>query len=151
MTQIEEILFLLAVVAPVLFIWLFELKIQLWMKETDPKKRESYSRQWHAFKYWALVIPPLALFYFSGLTQWFKYLPLMMWIAWAGFDLFWNWRHKLTIGSKWALYPGDGKGGIIEILVYKLSRLIRLNFAITFIIIKLIVLGFSILVIIKFK
>jgi hypothetical protein len=151
MTQINEILFLGSLVLPAVFVWLFERHIVAWTFETNPKKRESESRKWHTFKFWALAIPPLALFYFSGLTQWFKYLPGMMWIAWVGFDMFWNWRHKIVIGSKWLFYPGDGKGGLIEISVFWLSKLIRVNFAITFIVIKLIVLGFSIFIIIKFK
>jgi hypothetical protein len=151
MTQIEEILFFAAVIIPVIFIWLFEMTIQLWQKETDPKKRESYSRQWHGFKYWAIAIPPLALFYFANLTQWFKYLPMMMWAYWVLFDLWWNWRNRRTIGSNWVFYPGDGKGGSIEICVFWLSKLLRLNFTLTLIFAKIIVLGVSIFTILKFK
>ena len=147
MTEFMEHLVLITVVIIPIGIWLFELYYSRWHKEKDSKKRETYSRIWHAVKFWTIFLPAILIFIIAGLTTWFRYLPLMLTLGMIFFDLFWNWQNKPPGGL---LYPGNGKGGFIELIIFRLSKKIGLNFTITMLLTKLACLLLSILIIIIF-
>ena len=150
MTQIREILILISLLIVPVGISLIQIWIRKWFYSVNVDDRNRISGLWHAVAWWTITLTTLNIFWAHELTAWFLYLPLMMAIFWILFDLFWNWRHKNTIRQKWPLYAGDGKGGFIEGTVYWLSKRIGLNFTITMILVKLLILGGSIFIIIKF-
>jgi hypothetical protein len=145
MSEFKEHLVLITVLIIPLGIWLFEKYYSLWHKEKDYWKRESLSRKWHAIKFWTIFLPALFVFIISGLTEWFRYIPLMFTIGMIWFDLFWNWQNKPPGGL---LYPGDGKGGFIEALVFKLSGKWKVTFMWTMVLVKIFLLAISIVIII---
>lgn len=144
MSEIKEILILVSMLIVPVGISLFESVYGKWFKETEQVKRDKLSSLWHAVKFWIIMLTTLNIFWANQLTAWFIYLPLMMAIFWIYFDVWYNWRHNWSL-----LYPGNGRGGFIEGALYWLSKRIGLNFTITMILVKLILLGGSIFIIIK--
>jgi len=145
MSELKEILILVSLLIVPLGISLFEKIYGKWYEENDQVKRDKKSSLWHAVKFWIIVLTTLNIFWANQLTAWFIYLPLMMAIFWILFDLLYNGMHNWSL-----LYPGTGRGGFIEGAVYWLSKRIGLNFTITMILMKLLILGGSIFIIIKF-
>lgn len=145
MSELKEILILISLLIVPVGISLFENVYGKWFKGTDQVKRDKRSSLWHGIKFWIIAISTLNIFWANQLTDWFIYLPLMMVLFMIMFDLWYNWRHNWSL-----LYPGNGRGGFIEGSVYWLSKRIGLNFTITMILVKLLLLVGSIFIIIKF-
>lgn len=143
MSEFKEIFILLSLLIVPIGLSLFENVYSKWHKETDTVKRNKRSSLWHTIKYWMIVLTSLNIFYAYELTAWFRYLPLMMSVFMILFDLWWNWWNRSTIGSGWLFYPGNGKGGFIEGAVFWLSKRLGLNFTLTMIIVKIILLSIS--------
>jgi len=146
MSELKEILILVSLLIVPVGFGLYEHYFKVWTRESNPMRRDKLSSLWHAIKYWVIVLTTLNIFYANNLTAWFQYLPLMMALFMIFFDLWWNWRNNAPS----ILYPGNGRGGFIEATVFWLSKRIGLNFTITMILVKLLLIGISILIIIKF-
>jgi uncharacterized membrane protein YeiB len=149
MSELKEILILISLIIVPAGMILFESIFGKWFKETDQVKRDKLSSLWHAIKYWTITLSTLNIFYANHLTSWFIYLPLMMIIYMWLHDFWWNWQHRRTIGSGWLFYPGNGKGGFIEAIIFWLSKRIGLNFSLTMILVKIVILGASVFLIVK--
>lgn len=145
MSEFKEILILVSLLIVPVGISLFEYYFKIQITENNQDARDKYSSVWHAIKFWIIVLTTLNIFWANQLTDWFIYLPLMMSIFWILFDVWYNWRHNWSL-----LYPGNGRGGFIEGALYWLSKRIGLNFTITMILAKLLLLVGSIFIIIKF-
>jgi hypothetical protein len=150
MSEFKEYLIMISLLVVPVGISLIQVWIRQWFYKANIDDRNKLSGLWHGAAWWTITLSTLNIFWAHNLVDWFQYLPLIMCIFWILFDLWWNWRHRKTIRQNWPLYPGNGKGGFIESSVFWVSKRLGLNFTITMVIIKLVGIGVSIFIAIKF-